>query len=220
MKNINRIIGITLVLITLTFSQQIEAQKRDNAKRNTTQHRTNNQKRSVGTTHHRNDRYRTQPIHRNRNLHRSPHYRYPRHRRVVRSLHHNHLRLVYGGLTYFYYSGIYYTTYGNEYIVVVPPRGFRIAVLPVGHVRVIVGPSIYFYHSGTYYIESSSSKSEEKYEITQPPVGAIITDISNDAEQIIMDGNILYEYNDVFYKKVSTDSGNTTYKVVYSKNND
>ena len=69
-----------------------------------------------------------------------------------------------------------------------------------------------------YYTETKSDNSEEKYEIATPPIGAIITDISKDAEQVVIDGNTLYEYNDTFYKKVETDSGDTAYEVVYSKN--
>jgi len=209
MKTVNKIIRITLLLITLISTMQMEAQKRGAKESNGV---TTQRSYSPKPNHRQGDRYRTQPIRRN------PHYRYPNHRRVVRSLHHNHLRFVFAGLTYFYYSGVYYTAYGNEYIVVVPPGGFRVAVLPVGYVSIMVGPVPYFYHSGVYYVESYDSNNTEKYEITEPPIGAIISDISQDAEQIIMDGNVLYEYNDVFYKRIDNENGKTTYKVIYSKN--
>ncbi|PCI34820.1 MAG: hypothetical protein COB60_05685 [Flavobacteriaceae bacterium] len=210
MKAVKNIIRITLLLIALISTQHMEAQKRSGKESNRAK-----EQRSYDykPNHRQGDRYRTQPIRRN------PHYRYPQHRRVVRTLHHNHLRFVFGGLSYFYYSGVYYTAYGNEYLVVVPPRGFRVAVLPVGHVRIMVGPVPYFYHSGIYYVESNDVNSNEQYEITQPPIGAVITDISEDADQIIMDGNVLYEYNDVFYKRIDNENGSPTYKVVYSKNN-
>lgn len=209
MKTVNKIISITLLLITLISTGQMEAQKRGGKdSKAATTHRNYAPK----PNHRQGDRYRTQPIRRN------PRFRYPNHRRVVRSLHHNHLRFVFGGLTYFYSSGVYYTSFGNEYMVVVPPGGFRVAVLPVGYVRIMVGPVPYFYHSGIYYVASNDSNSIENFEITEPPVGAVISDISQDAEQIIMDGNILYEYNDVFYKPINNENGKTTYKVVYSKN--
>lgn len=214
MKTLKRIFGISLLLVALLVSNQVEAQRKDNKRdRGVQTERAYGKNNRVATNHNGGNRYRTQPIRRN------PHYRYPKHRKVVRTLHHKHLRFVYGGLPYFYYAGIYYSVYGDEYIVVIPPRGFRVGVLPVGYVRIMVGPSVYFYHSGVYYNEVISSNSDEKYEITQPPVGAVITDISNEAEQVVMDGNVLYEYNDTFYKQIKTDNGKTAYEVVFSKNN-
>ncbi|OUS00452.1 hypothetical protein A9Q86_10800 [Flavobacteriales bacterium 33_180_T64] len=102
-----------------------------------------------------------------------------------------------------------------------PPRGFRITVLPVGYTRIVIGPSVYFYHSGIYYIEStiSSTENEGNYEVSQPPVGVVLNEIHKDSEEIIIDGKVLYQYNNVFYKKNITIEGNTTYEVVYSISN-
>ena len=216
MNTIKKTLGISLLLITFLFSGQVQGQKRsNNSNRNVkTERNYNNNRNSVGNNHYNNNRYRHQPIYRN------THYRYPYHHRVIRTLPVNHVTITYGGLPYFYYSGIYYTTYNNQYVVVLPPRGFRIAVLPVGHVRVIVGPSIYYYHSGVYYVETSittTNVEEGKYEVTQPPVGVVVSEISKDAEEVFIDGKIFYDYNDVLYKKVMDNQGNTTYEVVYSK---
>jgi hypothetical protein len=218
MKTIKNTLGISLLVISFLFSGEIQGQKRNNSSnRNVKIERGVGNDNRVGSSHHRNDRYRTQPKHRN------PSYRYPRHRRVVRTLPMHHIRLTHRGLPYFYYSGIYYTLYGNEYIVVMPPRGFRITVLPVGHLRIVVGPSVYFYHSGIYYTETtttSSMESEGKYEVTQPPVGVVLSEIPDDAEKVNIDGKVLYEHNKILYKKSDTFEGETTYEVVYSKPND
>lgn len=218
MKSIKKILGIGFLLLAFLNSGQVDAQKRSNSgNRNVKTERTRSNDHGtdrIGANHHgHNNRYRTQPIRR------SPHYRYPHHRRVVITLPRHHVRLVYGGLPYFYYSGIYYTQYGSEYIVVMPPRGFRITVLPIGHVRIVVGPSVYFYHSGVYYTETTttSTTNEGKYEVTQPPVGVILNDIDKDAVEVVIDGNLLYEYNSVLYKMKTDLEGNTTYEVVYSK---
>ncbi|WP_412986657.1 DUF6515 family protein [Pontimicrobium sp. IMCC45349] len=219
MKIINQTLSISLLLVTFLISGQVYGQKRgNNNNRSVKSERsigndrviTNNK---VGTTH----RYRTQPIRRN------PHYRYPKHRRVIRTLPRHHVRILYRGLPYYYYSGVYYTVYGDQYIVVMPPVGFRIGVLPVGYVRIVVGPSVYFYHSGVYYTETvvvnkeEDYNSEEKYQVTSPPVGVEVSELPEDVEEISIDGKVLYEYNDVFYKKVESSSGEITYKVVYSK---
>jgi hypothetical protein len=215
MKTIKNTLGISLVVISFLFSGEIQGQNRNKSgNRSVKTERSVSNDNRVGNNHHRNDRYRTKPIHRN------PTYRYPRHRRVVRTLPMHHIRLTHRGLPYFYYSGIYYTLYGNEYIVVMPPRGFRITVLPVGHLRIVVGPSVYFYHSGVYYTETittSSIESEGKYEVTQPPVGVVLSEISSDSEEVIIDGKVFYDYNGVLYKKGTNIEGKTTYEVVYSK---
>ena len=211
MRTLKHTLGISLILILLVFPNEISGQKRNTTRGNGVKTERIGTNKKVGTNHHRhNDRYRTQPVRRN------PHYRYPRHRRVIRTLPRYHVRIVYRGLPYFYYSGIYYTQYGDEYIVVMPPVGFRIGVLPVGYVRIVVGPSVYFYHSGIYYIENSESDNEdEKYEVVTPDIGTVVSEIHEDSEEVVIDGKTYYEYNDILYKKI-TDDNKVTYEVVYN----
>lgn len=212
MKTIQNTLGISLFILMFLCSGQVQGQRKNNNNRGvkTERVRTNDGVRSDRTYH--NDRYRTQPVRRN------PHYRYPHHRRVVRTLPRNHVRIVFRGLPYFYYSGIYYTLHGSEYIVVMPPRGFRITVLPVGYTRIVIGSSVYFYHSGVYYTESTTTSEDEgNYEVTQPPTGVVVNEIHEDSKEILIDGNLLYEYNDIFYKKVINEDNTISYKVVYSK---
>lgn len=211
MKTISRITGIILILVSFLGTDTIQAQRNEGKRnRGATTHRNYDTKRSVGTNHYRGDRYRTQPIHRN------PHYRYPRHHRVIRTLPRHHVRVVYRGLPYFYYAGIYYTIYNDAYVTVLPPVGFRMTVLPVGYTQVIVGPSVYYYHSGVYYADTSESSSDEqKYEVIQPPVGTLLIAIHEDAEEVVIDGKIFYDYNNILYKRVSTFDGNTAYEVVH-----
>ena len=215
MKSLKQTIGISLLLITLLTSGSVFAQKRGNSGSKLKTERGLSKERVNSNRYRYNDRYRTQPIRR------GSHYRYPVHRRVVRTLHRNHISIVYGGLNYFYYSGIFYTLHGNDYVVVLPPRGFRITILPVGHVRIVVGPSVYYYHSGVYYTESNveSMENEGKYEVTLPPVGVVMNEIHEDSNEVIIDGKVLYEYNDILYKKNIDINGNTTFEVVYNKTN-
>ena len=211
MKAIKRIIGI-IIIISCLAGQDLQAQGRSGNRGVKTSHRGGNH---VGTNHYKGGRYRTQPIYRN------PHYRYPRHRRVIRTLPAHHVRVVYRGLPYFFYAGLYYTIYNDGYIAVLPPVGVRIAVLPVGHVRVVVGSSVMYYHSGIYYTEiQRATTEEERYEVIQPPVDTIVSEISADAEEVMIDGNVFYEYNDVMYKKVTLDQERKGYKVVYVKENE
>ena len=194
----------------VTFSSEIEGQSRNGSRSNKHKiERTTHKK--VRIDHYRHDRYRTQPIYRN------PKYRYPRHRRVVRTLPRHHVRLVHRGLHYYYYSGIFYSLYGDQYVVVLPPVGFRMSILPVGHIRIVVGPSVYFYHSGIYYIQTDNK--EEPYEVTQPPVGVVVDELPEEVEKVVMDGREYYEYNNVIYKEKTDSEGNKTYEIVYNNTN-
>lgn len=163
----------------------------------------------IGTDHYRSDRYRTQPIGRRH------HYRYPRHRRYVRTLPVGYSRFYFGGFNYYFHAGIYYMLHGDNYVVVLPPSGFRIAVLPSGYVRVVVGPRIYFYHSGVYYMELSDGGDQENYEVTKPPLGGIIKELPQDAEEVVIDGKILYDDNGVLYKKIYLNEDEVGYEIVY-----
>ena len=209
MKTIIPLIKILPVLILYISAEPVTAQRNTHSSSKRVVSIRTYEKNTVRNQHYISGRYRTQPIYRN------PHYRYPRHYRVVSTLPVHHVRVVYRGLPYFYYAGVYYTTHSNGYVMVMPPVGFRITVLPVGYTRIVVGPSVVFYHSGVYYKEISTTASEgEKYEITKPPVGTVIREIHEEAEQVIIDGKVFYEYNDILYKKISTYDGNTAFEVV------
>lgn len=207
MRTLKRALGITFLIISFLSTNQTYGQKRNNSFKKTAK----TERLENRVNYH--NRYRTQPIYRN------PAYRYPFHRRVIRTLPKHHVRITFRGLPYFYHSGVYYTIYGNEYIVVLPPRGFRITVLPIGHTRLVIGTSVYFYHSGIYYTTSTttSTESEKSYEVTQPPIGIILNDIPSEAKMVIIDGNTYYEFNDILYKKGIDLNGKNTYEVVYCK---
>lgn len=216
METIKKTVGIILLTISFISTHQGYAQKRNNnGKTYTKTERVSNDDRSR-INYTKNRRYRTQPIHRN------PAYRYPHHRNVIRTLPIHHVRVMYRGLPYFYYSGVYYTVYGDEYIVVLPPRGFRITVLPINHIKLMVDTSVYFYHSGIYYAKSTtiSTNNEGNYEVTQPPIGLTLYEVPTDAKIIVIDGNIYYEFNDVLYKKEINEKGEITYRVVYCDSNE
>lgn len=213
MKILKQLFSAGFLLAMISVSNDVQGQKRNNNSTRDTKNERMVSNDRVNSNHYRYDRrYRTQPVRRN------PQYRYPKYHRVIRTLPINHVRIVFRGIPYFYYSGIYYATYGEEYIVVLPPRGFRVSVLPVGYVRIVIGPSVYFYYSGVYYIESSSDSEEVegKYKVVNPPVGTVVSEIHEDSKEVEIDGKIYYEYNEILYKKNIDSNENITYEVVYS----
>lgn len=207
MKTLKSLFKIVLIISLVSFTTNVEGQTR-NGSRSQKQRIDRTSQRQIRTDHHRHDRFRTQPVYR------YPKYRYPKHRRVVRTLPRHHVRLVHRGLHYYYYSGIFYSLYGDQYMVVLPPIGFRMSILPVGHVRIIVGPTVYYYHSGIYYTETGNE--DEKYEVTEPPVGVVVDELPEDVEKIILEGNEYYEYNNVIYKELIDSGGQKSYEIIYN----
>ncbi len=148
---------------------------------------------------------------------RYPHNQFPRTKvvvvkprvRVVNVLPVNHTRIVYRNRPYYYQGGRYYHYVNNSYTIIAPPRGIRIGFLPVGYRRVMVGNVSNYYYMGTYYRPIGN-----EYEAFDPNVGTIVPDLPEDnVEEVIIDGQVYYECNDILYKAISTNNG-TEYEVV------
>jgi hypothetical protein len=63
-----------------------------------------------------------------------------------------YIRIVVGGLPYYYVSGTYYRPYGSRYVVVAAPIGAVVATLPTGYIAFSIGVDTYYYANDTYYI--------------------------------------------------------------------
>ena len=103
---------------------------------------------------------------------------------------------------YYYHGGVFYVARNGSYVRVVPPVGIRVAVLPAGYVRLVVSPSVFFYAGGIFYVEDVSSG---EYVVADPPVGAIVSQLSSDAAEIEIDGTPYMEYNGTIYKQVNNE---------------
>lgn len=82
--------------------------------------------------------------------------RLPRDRIVVRH-HDDH---------YFFDAGIWYRPSGSRFVVVVPPIGLRVSILPPFYTTLWVGGLPYYYADGVYY---SWRPSERNYVVVEPP---------------------------------------------------
>ncbi|MEM1260556.1 MAG: DUF6515 family protein [Bacteroidota bacterium] len=129
--------------------------------------------------------------------------------RVVRTLPPTATVVTYGGLGYYYYGGLFYRYYNGAYVIVGPPVGITVNVLPKNHEEVIVGTDIYYYHQGSFYIKTG----DKDYKIVQPPLNAIVKDLPEEAEKVKIDGETYYQYNETLYKKIKT-VGGKAFKVV------
>ena len=63
-----------------------------------------------------------------------------------------YVRIVVGGVPYFYASGVYYRPYSSGYIVVSAPVGAFVQTLPDGFVAFNIGVTTYYFVNDTYYV--------------------------------------------------------------------
>ncbi len=63
----------------------------------------------------------------------------------------NHTTVVYGGTTYAYAGGAYYTQGPSGYVVAAPPVGVIVPTLPPGATATIVNGQTFFLFNGLYY---------------------------------------------------------------------
>ncbi len=124
--------------------------------------------------------------------------------RTVRAIPGKAIIVTHRATKYQYHAGVFYRFNGAGYVVVAPPVGVRISVLPVGHRRVYAGPRAYFYFGGVFYVRNEGSA---EYEVVNPPEGAIVHTLPKEAESIAIEGKIYYAYNNTIYQRVEMEGG-------------
>jgi hypothetical protein len=87
----------------------------------------------------------------------------------INVLPHSYARIMIGGLPYFYYSGVFYRSYGSGYIVVSAPIGAFVTSLPDGFIAFSIGPGTFYYVNDTYYTWDDAKGG---YVVVEKPAGA------------------------------------------------
>ncbi len=95
------------------------------------------------------------------------HY-YPIRGMAVGALPRGALHVAYGGGRYFFHGGVWYRPFGSRFVVVAPPFGIVLPVLPMDFVTLQIGGSPYFYANGTYYVTTPGVG----YTVVAPPPNA------------------------------------------------
>ena len=93
---------------------------------------------------------------------------YPARGYVAPVLPHGYYSYHYHGSPYYFYGGAWYRPYGPRYVVVAPPFGIGISLLPPYYTTVWFGGVPYYYADDTYY---SWRPERREYVVTQPPAG-------------------------------------------------
>jgi hypothetical protein len=95
------------------------------------------------------------------------HY-YPSRGFVYGSLPYGALSVGYGGGNYFFHGGVWFRPSGGRYVVVTPPLGIFLPVLPSDYATIWVGGAPYYYADGVYYNQAPG----QGYVVVAPPPGA------------------------------------------------
>ena len=74
-----------------------------------------------------------------------------------------------GPTRYYYYDGLYYNSYGREYVVVAPPVGAIVRAIPTDYQAVNINGVIYYTDNGTYYVYTRYG-----YQVVNPPVQYVV----------------------------------------------
>jgi hypothetical protein len=94
---------------------------------------------------------------------------YPPRGYVQRELPRGYMMFRHHGDRYFYRHGIWYRSSGLGFIVVTPPFGIVVPVLPPYYTTVWIGGIPYYYANGVYYVWQPV---QQGYVITQPPAAS------------------------------------------------
>lgn len=130
--------------------------------------------------------------------------------RMLQTLPDGYSSTLYGGRNFYHYGGRYYGYLGNMYSMVAAPIGIRMRLLPVGTRRVFIDGVPHYYYAGVYYREISGNE----YEVVEPSIGTIVPELPDEnMEEVMLNGQTLYEYDHILYKSVVTKTG-VQYEVV------
>ncbi len=108
------------------------------------------------------------------------------------------------GRPYNYYYN--YHGYYNAYYL--PRLGYSLSVLPYGYYPFFWGPYQYYYSAGLFYQYNNN-----QYTVVEPPIGAAIKDLPDNAQSIVINGVQYYELNGVYYEPITKDDGSVVYQV-------
>lgn len=90
-----------------------------------------------------------------------------------------------------------------------PGIGFRIGFLPYGYYPFYFGSDLYYYDNGVFYRPIDGGG----YEVTVPPVGAVVPQLPKGSSSIVINGQQYYEFNGVYYQESVGDKGKKIYVI-------
>jgi hypothetical protein len=124
--------------------------------------------------------------------------------RILQTLPDGYSSTFFGGRNFYHHGGRYYGYAGNMYTTITAPIGMHLRRIPIGTRRVFIGGMPHFYYLGVYYKDVGNNE----YEVVEPIVGTIVPELPNEnVEEVILNGQTLYEYDNILYKSIVTKNG-------------
>lgn len=111
------------------------------------------------------------------------HY-YPERGYLVPSLPTGSISIAFGGGSYFFHGGVWYRPSGTRFVVVLPPIGIFVPILPSAYVTLWIGGT-YYYANGIYYAPAGTSG----YVVVAPPAEAAAESAAPVPETVIYPRN-------------------------------
>ncbi len=108
-----------------------------------------------------------------------------------------------GSLVYYYADGIYYRRHDSGYIVIVPPIGLIVPVLPLGYTVFHFYGGTYYYYAGVYYVWDIDHRAYRVVDLPDEYIeyepGDIIDKLPDGAYTVTIDGVQYYRYGGVYF---------------------
>lgn len=120
--------------------------------------------------------------------------------------------VYYHGVPYYFYNSVFCRYLNGYYVICRPPIGAVIAYTVFNTWRpviVIHNNTTYYYDDGTFY-----SPRNQDYVVVNPPIGARVAELPSNYEEIVLEGNVYFKVDNVYYKEVVV-SGYLWYEVVF-----
>ncbi len=92
---------------------------------------------------------------------------YPRRGTVIRSLPQERHVITHHRSRYYFSRGAWYRPYGGRFVVIAPPIGIVVPILPYGYVSMHIGSNAYYLANDVYYVRRPNG-----YVVVEPPAGA------------------------------------------------
>lgn len=108
-----------------------------------------------------------------------------------------------GGLIFFYADGIYYSRYNTGFMVVLPPVGLLVPILPLGYTVFQLRGVTYYYYADVYYVWDVHHSAYRVVEVpeddeTYQP-GDVVDMLPDGAYTVTIDGVQYYRFNGVYF---------------------
>ena len=108
---------------------------------------------------------------------------YPPRGAIYDSIPRNHVVVPYRDSRYYFHGGVWYRPEGSRFVVVAPPIGLGISLLPPYYTTLWVGGVPYYYADGVYYVWRPV---ERTYVVVDPPNESDVVALPPEPEQLFI----------------------------------